>query len=124
TATQTINLSDYLRDIDSGAVSAHLEAQMGGYSVQGDFGQVVATFLDAAENPIKSFRLGPASGTDYYAANLDYYEADAPLPPGARFVQVRLIAQRQDGVYNDAHFDNLWLSLERTGAPAVRVGDV
>ena len=124
TAAQTVDVSRNSVDIDAGGVTAHLEAQMGGWGTQGDVGRVVATFLDYSTAPLGSMLVGVSSSRNPLGGSFDFYQKDAEVPPGTRQIQVMMVAERLAPSYNDAYFDNLWLSLNPKPAPPLLMGDV
>ncbi|WP_433890525.1 hypothetical protein [Streptomyces sp. CA-111067] len=90
-----------------------LAGQVGGYSTQGDYAQVVATFQDAAGKPLGTAGIGPATATQ--RANTSQLLADArygTIPPGTKKITVTVITVAvSSGANSDGTADDLNLTI-------------
>ncbi len=119
TGTQDINVTGAAAEIDAGAVSATLSAQLGGFESQEDAATVGVAFLGAAGNDLGGpAAVGPVSAADRTSkTQFVARSATAAVPRGTRTMRVTISAVRRNGTYNDGYADNLSLTL--TGpAPA------
>jgi uncharacterized protein (TIGR03437 family) len=106
-AVQTVDVSSQAAAIDAGQQVAFLRAELASYS-SGDTSTVKAEFLSATGAVLSEVSLGPLAT----ANNLfQLKETSSIVPAGTRAVRVTMISLRQDGIYNDGYFDNLFLSL-------------
>ncbi|MBL7077296.1 MAG: hypothetical protein ISS31_07480 [Kiritimatiellae bacterium] len=106
---QTVDVSAYASDIDSGVQFFDFSGYVSGWSAPGDTSQIILEFEDASGVVLDSWD----SGAIYNA----YDEIPTWLqlthsqfaPTGTRQVQVRLIAARNAGSNNDGYFDSIQL---------------
>jgi hypothetical protein len=118
TAAQRVDVSRLAPEIDRGTATARLAALIGGFLDQGDAGTVTAAFLGPAGAPLGSVTLaGPDAAERLNTVTLLPRQRTDPIPPLTRTIEVGLRAQRLAGVYDDASFDNLALTVSAPGAP-------
>jgi hypothetical protein len=112
TATQGVDVSTASAEIDAGAVTATVSADLGGFANQGDNAAVTATFLGTAGQQLGSLTIGPVTAADRKdTTQLLPRNASGAVPAGTRTVRVVLTATKTDGSYNDAYADNISLVL-------------
>lgn len=116
-ASQTVDVSPYASDIDSGQISAGLSGWLGGFSTQEDNMKVTAAFYDGAEQPLGTpISIGPVSAADRNdESTLVPRFVEGPVPVGTRSIVVTMLATRFEGSDNDGAADLLRLSLNRPG---------
>lgn len=117
-AFQFISLAPNASVIDAGQATFTLSGYFGGFSTQGDFSFLTATFLDASSNSLGSTQIGLVSSADRNGVSgLLLRSADGFVPAGARTVNLGLGMTRTSGSYNDGYADNLFLVLHQSAAP-------
>lgn len=116
-ATQIVDISAAAPEIDAGGVHATLEALLGGYSSQADSARAEATFLGAAGQALGVMSIGPVTPLERNSQSVFLPRGtSAAVPAGTRSVDVRVIATRSEGSYNDGYADNVGFALA-AGAP-------
>lgn len=118
-AAQLVDLTGFAPEIDRGGATASLAGLLGGYRADADAGSVEATFLDPAGQPLGAAvaLTAPSAAERANATTLLSRSRTDAIPPLARSVAVTLRAARATGVYSDAYFDNLALTVAAPGAP-------
>ena len=111
-ALQTIDISDQANQIDAGSVLAVVSAFLASFASSGDNALVFIDFLDEDFEFLDGIELGPRSGSN----NVFFlHQGSTTVPTGTRFIDVTLSAERVDGSYNDAFFDNIFFGLRSNG---------
>ncbi len=112
-ARQTVDVSAYAADIDTGKVPVTLSAALGGFEDQGDNGIVTAYFRNApGGTTLATLKIGPVSASDRgYVTKLIPRSGSGAVPVGTRSIEVVLTSTRSYGAYNDGYFDNISLSF-------------
>lgn len=113
-ASQVVDVSSAAREIDAGAVSAHLRAYLGGIDDEGDYAQVSLAFLPAdGDQPVTPpVYLGPVTAADRgFVTSLLPRSAERVVPATTRRILVTITATRFVGIYTDGYADNLSLTL-------------
>jgi chitinase len=116
---QDVDVSAYARSVDNGAQTFAFSGAVRTLSEQpSDIARIVVEYRDAANVVV----LG-AFDTGEIASPLEWRAvADSrPAPVGARWIRVRLIADRFQGSSNDGYFDALSLRSQRI--PVLAIGD-
>jgi hypothetical protein len=114
TFTQTIDLSAYATQIDSGAIGYLLSAYLGGYSTQDDNASLAITFFGAGDagTALGTGSIGPVLAADRGSVTgLFSRTGTGSVPVGTRSVQVVLTMTRVEGTANDGYADDLSLRL-------------
>lgn len=111
-ATQLIDVSSGAAHIDAGSATFDLSAFLGGFSSQGDYATLTATFLNAGNGALGNASVGPVSNLDRSnQTGLLLRDTTGFVPVGTRSIQVSLEMTRLAGSYNDGYADNLSLVL-------------
>jgi|HubBroStandDraft_1064217.scaffolds.fasta_scaffold266219_1 hypothetical protein len=112
--TQTIDVSQYATAIDAGGVTYTLEGYIGGYSDQGDYATLTATFKDANGATLGKGTIGPVTPADRKdMTELLERSSTGAVPDNTSSVLVVLAMTRECGAYNDGYANDL--SLVFTG---------
>lgn len=112
---QTIGLGSFVSDIDAGGLSFTLSGWLGGFSTQGDYAQLFATFLDMSNAELGVFSIGPVTNVERMSqTGLLFRLLHGEVPVGSRSVQLDLEMTRLAGTSNDGYGDNLSLVLNAT----------
>jgi hypothetical protein len=107
---QTINVSQYASFIDGGGVSYTLQGWLGGFSDQGDYETVTATFLSATGSILGKGTIGPVTAAQRKdTTELLKKTTTGSVPVGTRSVVVLQLMIRDCGAYNDGYGDDLSL---------------
>lgn len=113
---QTIDLTSYAGDIDTGAMTANLSGYLGGYASQNDHINVTAYLLGGDETQLGSLSFGNVLAADRGNVSTLIYEAGSvAVPVGTRSIELVVTSTRTDGEYNDGYADNLSLTLSHGG---------
>jgi len=116
-AVQVVTLPAPGAEIDTGRAKVTLSGLLGGRGAEADEGTVVATFLNAQNNPIGVVQIGPVTPTE--RSNRTSFVRrlqTATLPAGTRRIRVTVTAIRFAGQTNDAYFENLALGYSKPEA--------
>lgn len=100
-------------EIDAGRRTAQLQAQLGGWSNQGDNASVKAEFLSSAGAVLGSISVSPVAGTNQM---FQLETASGTVPAGTRSIKVTMTSVYVAGVTNDGYLDNLFLELRANEA--------
>lgn len=110
-ASQTIDLSSFASDIDSGDVTASISAYLAGYSTQGDTAQIIVTFKDSTGTSLGELQIGPQTGSNQIWI---FHESSGSVPIGSRSAEIKMIAVRVSGGNCDGYFDKLSFVLTQS----------
>jgi hypothetical protein len=117
-ARQTVDVTRLAPEIDLGKATASLSGLFGGYRADGDSGAMRVAFLDPAGAALSVAELDtPAASERANATTLLPRSRDVAVPRLARQIEVTLQARLATGIYSDAYFDNLALTVGAPGAP-------
>jgi hypothetical protein len=118
TASQAIGIADAAPEIDMGAASATVSADLGGFATQDDNAAVTATFLSGDGTALRAVTIGPVMAADRGSVTtMVARSATVAVPTGARSVQVTIKMTKLSGTYNDGYADNVSLALSQSGMP-------
>jgi phosphoesterase family protein len=110
--SQTINISGYSSQIDTGTYGYRLSGWLGGYWTQDDNARVVATFRDSAGNALDAASLAPVlSAQRASTTGMLFESASGTLPAGTRSVLLELNFSRASGTDDDGYADDVSLVL-------------
>ena len=114
TASQTVSLAAYRRQIDAGKARFVLDGWLGGYEAQGDAATVTLVFKNLAGKTVGApARLGPATPEDRKNQTGLFRRAVSGLAPaGAATALVTITLTRVEGSYNDGSVDDLSLVVK------------
>jgi len=119
TASQTIDVSGAVAEIDASSVAATLSAYIGGYGGSADTAHVDARFLGETGNALGSVRIGPVTRTDRVAkTTLLKRSATKPVPKGTRSIAVVMTMTMTDAPKNQGFVDNVSLTLGKASVSA------
>jgi hypothetical protein len=120
-ADQTIDVSGAAPEIDANDAYATLSGYLGGFSGQRDTMTVGGTFEDQ-DGQISAQQvlfIGPVTEQDRAnQTTLLLRSQSLSIPVGTRAIHVTLIANGQDGTFNDGYADNVSLTLHQGQPPA------
>jgi hypothetical protein len=113
-AEQTIDVTAGSSQIDAGGVTFRLSAYLGGYSGQEDNAVVRATFIDGHHRRLGAASVGPVTAGDRSnITRLLQRGATGTIPAKTRSIDVRIVATRYSGSYNDGYSDDISLILKK-----------
>jgi hypothetical protein len=116
-ATQPIDISAILADVDAHSVHYALEGWLGGNGNKADYATLTAQFFDAGGTLLGNGVIGPVTVEQRRGVTGMYYRiATGFLPVGTRRIVVMMDAKRFSGTNNDGYFDALSLVLRKQGA--------
>jgi len=111
---QTISLSPYSVDIDSGMVLFNLSAWLGGINNYDDNARVILSFLNGMSETIGNITtIGPILAVDRNDTTLFLFRQNSGLIPiGARYMNVTVIMTQVGGGFNiDGYADSIAVVL-------------
>jgi hypothetical protein len=113
--TQSVDVSQYASDLDTGSVVYDLTGWLGGWSDQSDNATLTITFQDGTGASVGTAVIGPVT-VDMRMSNTGLIQQSATgmVPKGTRKLDVSLVMVRTDGTTNDGYADDL--SLTFTGS--------
>jgi hypothetical protein len=118
-ADQTIDVSVAAPEIDASDAYVTLSGYLGGFEGQRDNMTVAGTFEDQDGQTFQQIAfIGPV--TDEERADqttLLLRSQSVSIPPGTRTMHVTMIANGQDGTFNDGYADNISLTLHQGQPP-------
>jgi hypothetical protein len=119
-AEQTIDVSAAAPEIDSNDAYATLSAYLGGFSGQRDNMTIAGLFEDQDGQVFQQgLFVGPVTPEDRAnQTTLLLRSMSVSIPAGTRTMHVTLIANGQDGTFNDGYADNVSLTLHQGQPPA------
>lgn len=115
TASQDIDLSGFMSDIDSGGIGYDLSGWLGGYYGQADSATISAIFYDGSGAELSRGSFGPLTPEERsFSRNLFYMLTGGTVLPGTRWVRISM--EFTGGGWSlDGYVDNLSFSLRRMG---------
>jgi hypothetical protein len=118
-ADQQIDVSVAAPEIDAGDAYATLSAFLGGFESQRDNMSVIGSFEDQDGNALQAVLfIGPVSPEERANQTTMLLRTQSvSIPPTTRTMHVSLIANGQDGPYNDGYADNVSLTLHQGQPP-------
>jgi hypothetical protein len=120
-AFQQIDLSVAAPEIDAGGQQMTLSAFLGGYQGQSDNVFVVVALLDQNDSGLSGgFLQGPDANARGLETKLLPVATVVDVPPGTRSAIIEVLANKNEGSYNDGYADNFRLVFGATPAPQVR----
>jgi hypothetical protein len=124
-AGQTVDLTRLAPEIDLGQATASLSGLFGGYRDDADSGAMRVEFVDPAGRTLSAAELHtPAASERANATTLLPRSRTVAVPRLARHAEVTLQARLATGVYSDAYFDNIGLTVDARRAPPPRHGRI
>jgi hypothetical protein len=113
-ATQPVDISAILADVDAHSVHYALEGWLGGNGNKADYATLTAQFFDAGGTPLGSAVIGPVTVEQRRGVTGMYYRiATGFLPVGTRRIIVAIRCTRFQGSNNDGYLDALSLVLRK-----------
>ncbi|CAF3833806.1 unnamed protein product [Rotaria sordida] len=116
TMSQSIDLSPYMTAIDSGNVSFHLSAWLGGWTNQNDSAEVSVDFLNYAYQSVgHRTTLGPVLAADRdFTTSLIFRQTSGTILINTRYMTVIITLTWYAGGDNDGYIDNISVELGRS----------
>jgi hypothetical protein len=111
---QSIDVTAYSAGIDSGLQNFYFEGYVRSFNQNPvDTTQIIVEFLDISSVVLDSFDSGHRSNTSAW----DLVSDSRLAPALTRYINVRLISDRNDGSNNDGYFDALSLTTNAVPIP-------
>jgi hypothetical protein len=118
-ADQQVDVSAAAPEIDANDAYATLSAYLGGFESQRDNMTVIGSFEDQDGNALQQVLfIGPVTPEERGGkTTLLLRSQSVSIPVGTRTMHVSLIANGQDGAYDDGYADNISLTLHQGQPP-------
>jgi len=119
--SQLIDVGGKAAEIDAGTMRANLSGWFGGYGAENDNMVMTIRYLSTTGQQLGATQIGGVLASERAGSELQLREAVAAVPPGTRSIEIVLTANHVQGSYNDAHADNLVLTLSKAEIDTILV---